>query len=38
MIRVMVVEAYPLFRAGQTGLLATVPDVEVVAAVGDGRG
>ena len=36
MIRVMVVDDHPLFRAGLTGLLATVPDVEVVASVGDG--
>ena len=32
----MVVDDHPLFRAGLTGLLATVTDVEVVAAVGDG--
>lgn len=36
MIRVLVVDDHPLFRDGLTGLLATVSDVEVVAAVGDG--
>ncbi len=36
MIRVLVVDDHPLFRDGLTGLLATVDDVEVVAAVGDG--
>ncbi len=36
MIRVIVVDDHPLFRDGLSGLLATVPDVEVVAAVGDG--
>ena len=35
-IRVIVVDDHPLFRDGLAGLLATVPDVEVVAAVGDG--
>lgn len=37
MIRVIVVDDHPLFRDGLTGLLATVPDVEVVASVGDGE-
>lgn len=36
MIRVIVVDDHPLFRDGLSGLLATVPDVDVVAAVGDG--
>jgi DNA-binding NarL/FixJ family response regulator len=36
-IRVLVVDDHPLFRGGLTGLLATVDDVEVVAAVGDGE-
>ncbi len=36
MIRVVVVDDHPLFRDGLCGLLATVPDVEVVASVGDG--
>lgn len=37
MIRVLVVDDHPLFRDGLTGLLATVPDVEVVGATGDGE-
>lgn len=37
MIRVLVVDDHPLFRDGLTGLLATVADVEVVDAVGDGE-
>jgi DNA-binding NarL/FixJ family response regulator len=37
MIRVLVVDDHPLFRAGLAGLLATVEDVEVVDAVGDGE-
>jgi DNA-binding NarL/FixJ family response regulator len=37
MIRVLVVDDHPLFRAGLTGLLGTVDDVEVVDAVGDGE-
>ena len=37
MIRVLVVDDHPLFRDGLTGLLGTVPDVEVVGAVGDGE-
>lgn len=36
MIRVVVVDDHPLFRDGLAGLLATVDDIEVVAAVGDG--
>jgi DNA-binding NarL/FixJ family response regulator len=37
MIRVLVVDDHPLFRDGLAGLLATVDDVDVVAAVGDGE-
>lgn len=37
MIRVLVVDDHPLFRDGLAGLLATVDDVEVVEAVGDGE-
>jgi DNA-binding NarL/FixJ family response regulator len=37
MIRVLVVDDHPLFRDGLVGLLATVDDVEVVGAVGDGE-
>lgn len=37
MISVLVVDDHPLFRDGLTGLLATVPDVTVVDAVGDGE-
>ena len=36
MIRVLVVDDHPLFRDGLTGLLTTVPDVEVVGCAGDG--
>ena len=36
MIRVLIVDDHPLFRDGLRGLLATVEDVEVVDAVGDG--
>jgi DNA-binding NarL/FixJ family response regulator len=37
-IRVLVVDDHPLFRAGLEALLATVPDVEVIGSVGDGSG
>ncbi|HET6967090.1 MAG TPA: response regulator transcription factor [Ornithinibacter sp.] len=37
MISVLVVDDHPLFRDGLTGLLATVPDVAVLDAVGDGE-
>jgi len=37
MIRVLVVDDLPLFRDGLVGLLATVADMEVVGAVGDGE-
>ncbi|HET7683687.1 MAG TPA: response regulator transcription factor [Marmoricola sp.] len=37
MIRVLVVDDHPLFRDGLAGLLATVPDVELLDAVGDGE-
>jgi DNA-binding NarL/FixJ family response regulator len=36
-VRVLVVDDHPLFRDGLAGLLATVPDMEVVASVGDGE-
>jgi DNA-binding NarL/FixJ family response regulator len=36
MIRALIVDDHPLFRDGLAGLLATVPDVEVVGSVGDG--
>ena len=36
MIRVLVVDDHPLFRAGLTGLLATVDDVEVLGSTGEG--
>jgi DNA-binding NarL/FixJ family response regulator len=37
MITVLVVDDHPLFRDGLAGLLATVDDIEVVGAVGDGE-
>lgn len=37
MIRVLVVDDHPLFREGIVGLLAAVPDVEVVGSVGTGE-
>ena len=36
-MRVLVVDDHPLFLAGVTGLLASVPDTEVVATAGDGE-
>ena len=36
MIRVLVVDDHPLVRQGLTGVLAGVPDIEVVGAVADG--
>ena len=36
MTRVLVVDDHPLFRDGLTGLLATVPDIEVVGTAADG--
>jgi DNA-binding NarL/FixJ family response regulator len=35
-LRVLVVDDHPLFRAGVGGLLASVPDTEVVGTAGDG--
>ena len=37
MITVLVVDDHPLFRDGLTGLLATVTDIDVLDAVGDGE-
>jgi DNA-binding NarL/FixJ family response regulator len=37
MIRVLVVDDHPLFRDGLAGLLRTVPEVELLDAVGDGE-
>lgn len=36
MIRVLVVDDHPLFRDGLAGLLGTVPEIDLVGAVGDG--
>lgn len=36
MISVLVVDDHPLFRTGLSGLLSTVPDIEVVGEAGDG--
>lgn len=37
MIRVLVVDDHPLFRAGLTGMLETVPDIDVVGSAADGE-
>ena len=37
-LRVLVVDDHPMFRAGVTGLLASVDDTEVVGSAGDGEG
>lgn len=36
-LRILVVDDHPLFRAGVTGLLESVPDTEVVASAADGE-
>jgi DNA-binding NarL/FixJ family response regulator len=37
MIRVLIVDDHPLFRDGLVALLRTVPDIDIVDAVGDGQ-
>src|SRR3954469_12595103 len=36
-LRILVVDDHPMFRAGVTGLLDSVPDTEVVATAADGE-
>jgi DNA-binding NarL/FixJ family response regulator len=37
MIRVLIVDDHPLFRDGLVALLRSVPDIDIIDAVGDGQ-